>query len=273
MRVERIALSEEENGAYLDIYVADPIKAFTRKALLILPGGGYYRISERESEPIAQAFMPYGYNAFVLHYTVGKESGKHFPAQLIEATLAIKHIKDHAEEYGIDPEELFVVGFSAGGHLAGTIGTLWKSEEVNAAVADMPYGYNKPKGVMLIYPMISPDYSNHEKYIIAWEDLCNCKFSDKEKLHRASVERHVDADSVPAFIVQGFNDKTVDLRNSLALGNAYAEAGVPFELHIYPNAPHGFSLANAITANGKPKYELPAVAEWIRMAADWAEKL
>ncbi len=273
MRYERIELSKENENVYLEAYIADPIKAFVRKAILILPGGGYYKISERESAPIAQAFMPYGYNAFVLHYSVGKESGKKFPDQLIEATLAIKHIKDHAEEYGIDSEELFAVGFSAGGHLAGTLGTLWKSEEVNAAVADMPCGYNKLKGVMLIYPMISPDYSNNEKYITAWESLCDCKITDKEKLHRASVERHVDADSTPAFIVHGFNDKTVDLRNSLALGNAYAEAGVPFELHVYPNAPHGFSLANAITANGKPKYELPVVAEWLRMAAEWAETL
>ena len=156
MKTERIELVAGRPDVWMDTYIAEPMKNFIRKALLIIPGGAYEYCSARESEPVAMAFMPYGYNAFVLHYTVGVDSGRAFPTQLIEATLAIKHIKDHAEEYGIDPEQLFVVGFSAGGHLAGAVATMWKSEAVSAAV-DMPYGYNKPKGAMLIYPMTSPD--------------------------------------------------------------------------------------------------------------------
>ena len=91
MRVERYKL--DDDGAYVDAYIADPIPDFTRKAILVIPGGGYANVcSDREGEPIAHAFMPYGYNAFVLHYYTGKE--KPFPIQLIQAAKAIKLIKD-----------------------------------------------------------------------------------------------------------------------------------------------------------------------------------
>lgn len=272
MKTDRIQLIEGCPDVYLDTYIADPMKELTRKALLIIPGGAYLYVSEREGEPVAQAFMPYGYNAFILHYTVGENNGRPFPAQLIEATLAIKHIKDHAEEYGIDPDELFVAGFSAGGHLAGAVATMWKREEVKTA-AKIPYGYNRPKGVMLLYPMISPDYSNCEKYTHAWETLLGCENPSKELLDMAAVEKNADADSAPIFLAQTFNDPTVDVRNAMALGKVYAEAGVPFEMHIYPDGPHGLSVANEITARGKPRLINSAFAEWVRLAAAWAERL
>lgn len=272
MKLERIQLVEGRPDVYLDAYVAEPMKGFTRKALLVIPGGAYLHVGAGEGEPIVQAFIPYGYNAFILHYTVGENNGRPFPAQLIEATLAIKHIKDHADEYGIDPEELFVVGFSAGGHLAGAVATMWKREDVMEA-AGIPYGYNKPKGVMLIYPMISPDYSNCEKYTHAWETLLGCENPPKERLDMAAVEKHADADSAPIFLAHTFNDPIVDVRNAMALGKVYAEAGVPFEMHIYPDGPHGLSVANETSARGRPGYINPAFAEWVRLAAAWAETL
>ena len=271
MELKRIPLVEGCPNVYLDAYIASPMKALTRKALLIIPGGAYLHIGIGESEPVAQAFLPYGYNTFILHYTVGENNGRPFPAQLIEATLAIKHIKDHAEEYEIDPNELFVVGFSAGGHLAGAIATMWKRENVMAA-AGIPYGYNKPKGVMLLYPMISPDYSNCKIYTHAWETLLGCENPSKELLDMAAVEKHVDADSAPIFLAQTFNDPIVDVRNAIVLGKAYAEAGVPFEMHIYPDGPHGLSVANKTSARGRLGFINPAFAEWVRLAADWAER-
>ena len=151
MIFKTIPLREDAPDVVLDAYIADPYRK-KRKALLILPGGAYrFVCGEREGEPVALAFMPHGFNAFVLHYSVNRK--RVFPAPLVEAAMAIKHIKDNAEEYGIDPEELFVVGFSAGGHLAACCGVLWKHPAIYEAL-DMPYGYNKPKGIMPIYPVI-----------------------------------------------------------------------------------------------------------------------
>jgi len=97
------------------------------------------------------SYDTYGYNAFVLHYSVSSNSDKIFPSQLIQASMAMKHIKDHAEEYNIDPGKVFVTGFSAGGHLTASLGIMWNKKEIYDAI-DMPYGYNKPTGIMPIYP-------------------------------------------------------------------------------------------------------------------------
>ncbi len=266
MKIERIPLSSENENVYLDVYIADHVREFTRKAILVIPGGGYSQVcSDREGEPIAMAFMPYGYNAFVLHYTVDRS--KSFPTQVIEVAKAIKHIKDHAEEYDIDPNELYTVGFSAGGHLSASAGVFWKMDEVQKAV-DMPYGYNRPKGVMLIYPVISAEH-----HVGSFQNLWCTDTPTTEQLDASSVEKHVDADSSPAFILHTANDQVVAVQNALVLANAYSAAKVPFELHIYPDAPHGAALANRITECGKPKWNNSAIAEWVRLAANWAETL
>lgn len=266
MRFEKIPLSEGNAQVYLEAYIADPIQPFTRKALLVIPGGGYSKVcADREGEPIAMAFLPYGYNAFVLHYTVDRVHT--FPTQLIEVAKAIKHIKDHAQEYNIDPENLFTVGFSAGGHLSACAGTMWKLDAVQQAV-DMPYGYNKPKGTMLIYPVISGAYHN-----LSFKHLWATETPTPEQLAATSIENHVDADSAPAFILHTANDQVVNIGNALVAANAYANAGVPFELHVYPDAPHGVALGNAITSHGHDYWEKPAIAEWVRLAAYWADTL
>lgn len=265
MIFKTIPLREDDPEITLDIYVADRNKDVLRKALLIIPGGGYRKIcSDREGEPIAMAFMPHGYNAFVLKYSVARK--RPFPAQLIEAAMAIKHIKDNAEEYGIDPEELFVVGFSAGGHLAASCGILWKHPAVYEAV-DMPYGYNKPKGILPIYAVIND-------HIGSFRNLWCTDTPTEEQLNQTALNLHVDKDSSPAFVLHTFTDEVVPVQNSLDLVSAYAKAGVPCEMHVYPRGPHGMALANELTF-GKVKhvYVDPEIAKWVDLASAWAKNL
>lgn len=266
MRFEKIPLSSEDQDIYLEAYIADPIGTFKRKALLVIPGGGYGVVcSDREGEPIAMAFMPYGYNAFVLHYSVKRK--RPYPAQLREVAMSIKHIKDNAEDYGIIPDELFAVGFSAGGHLAASAGVFWKRPEVTEGL-DMPYGYNKPTGVMPIYPVVSP-----EGHFGTFKNLLCSDTPDRESLDYVSVDKHVDSDSSPAFMMHTVDDRVVDVRNTLALARAYTDAGVSYELHVYPSAPHGVALGNAVTDIGNKGYNDPMIAEWVKLAAYWADKI
>jgi acetyl esterase/lipase len=183
----------------------------------------------------------------------------------MQATKAIKHIKDNADEYGIDPENVFAVGFSAGGHLAASLGTMWKLPEIYNEI-DMPYGYNKPKGVMLIYPVISSHLGSFKNLLATAEPT-------EEMIAKVSIDKRVDTDSSPAFIMHTANDQTVNVSNALDVAAAYSKAGVPFELHIYPDAPHGVALGNKITMGSHPKYENAAIAEWIRHAAVWADNI
>lgn len=281
MIYKKISLSETDKDVFLEVCIADKVGDFVRKAILVIPGGAYGSVcSEREGEPIGLAFMPYGYNYFVLHYSVKRK--KRFPAQLIEAALAIKHIKDNAKEYNIDPEQLFVTGFSAGGHLCACCGTMWNRKEIYDAV-DMPYGYNKPRGIMPIYPVISASVSEEKRGFLCENIgkkiggtflnlLCNNN-PTAEELKDCSVENFVTQESSPAYIVHTSNDEIVNVNNSLLLAGAYAAAGVKFELHIYPDAPHGVALGNEITKCGVEKWCNKAIAKWIEQAAFWAENV
>lgn len=266
MRYEKIALKSNDPEVYLEAYIADKLGARKRRALLIIPGGGYHDVcSDREGEPVAHAFMPYGYNAFVLHYTVDRRAP--YPAQLREISMAIKHIKDNAVAYNIDPDELFCVGFSAGGHLAASVGVFWNRPEATEGL-DMPAGYNRPTGIMPIYPVIN--YTGHAP---SFRNLLCDDTPSTEALAYVEIDRHVSADSVPAFLLHTADDETVDVRNTLSLALAYSNAGVPYELHVYPHAPHGISIANHTSDYDNPAWNDVAIAKWVEHAAYWADKL
>ncbi len=264
MKCERIQLDE---SAYLEAYIAEQTEKHIRKALLVIPGGAYFDVcADREGEPIALSFLPYGFNAFVLHYSVKGE--KTFPAQLIQASMAMKHIKENAEKYGIDEKEIFAVGFSAGGHLAASLGTMWDKKEIYDVI-DMPFGDNKPKGIMLIYPVVTGGEEHSHRW--SFNNLFNSEHPTEEQLQSASIELNVTVKTCPAFIAHAANDSAVPVENSLLLAMAYSKHKVPFELHIYPRGEHGFALGNKITWSGNA--EFLHNGQWVEDAVKWCNEL
>lgn len=264
MTNEKVYLESGNDEFYLDCYVADKIPGFVRNAVLIIPGGGYSEIcAEREGEPIALEFLSRGYNAFVLHYSVGL--GADFPKQLREASLSVCHIRENADKYGIDPEKVFAVGFSAGGHLAASLGTMWDREELCGKFESEA---NKIAGMMLIYPVISPKFTQN-----SFKNLLNEENLDAEKLSACDILNYVSEKSCPAFIMHSANDEQVNVKNSLALAEAFSEKGLSFELHIYPDAPHGVALGNEITKCGVEKWCNPRIAKWVENAVLWAKDI
>ena len=262
MEPKRVFLRDDDPDICLDVYLAQD--AAPRKALLICPGGGYGGLADfREGTAMAEAFLPHGFQCFVLHYSVGRK--RPFPAQLIEASKAIVHIKDNAAEYGIDPEKVFVMGFSAGGHLAACCGTLWKHPAVTEALG-VPCGYNKPRGMLLIYPVIAGHPGSFYNLL--------CKDDPtEEELHAVQLDGKVDGDTVPAFLMHTANDPVVPVTDSLAMAQALRKHKIPFEMHIYPNGPHGIALANERTALGNPYMVNDAVAKWVELSVLWANGL
>lgn len=136
-------LSPDYRGATITAYIVDntpELKLAPRRAVVVCPGGGYHFLSDREAEPIVMQFLAKNMNVFLLRYTVGQQktetsAGAVGYAPLIEAGLAIKFVRDHAEEYGTDPSKVFILGFSAGGHVAASAGTLWNIPEVRDAIS------------------------------------------------------------------------------------------------------------------------------------------
>lgn len=267
----RVLLRSCWSDCYLETYVAQSPQMYKRKPILVIPGGGYGKVcSDREGEPIALAFLPYGYNAFVLHYSTTESSASRFPTQLMQAALAIEHIKDHAQEYQIEPEQVFVVGFSAGGHLAGCLATMWDRCEV-ADVLQRTSEYVKPAGAMLVYPVVTgiEDCAHSHSF----QNLLGSEDPGRELLAECSLERAVTAKACPVFLMHTANDEMVSVRNSLLLADAYARVGVPFEMHIYPDAPHGVALGNAITKCAVEKWENVSIAKWVDLAVEWMDQI
>lgn len=264
---ETFLLSDRYDDATLTTYVSDDppdLKMGLRPAMIVCPGGGYSMLSNREAEPIVKEFLAAGLNVFLLRYSVKEKAANYAP--LIQASLAIKHVRENAEKYRIDPNRVFIVGFSAGGHLAASSGILWNIPEVREALGDAPEGINKPTGMVLSYPVITGYEFAHRGSI---NNLCGKKDNTDEEIRRFSLEYHVDETTSPAFIWHTFDDKVVPIQNSLLLADALTRAHVPFELHIFPKGPHGLALCTTETWSQNPAMIMPNCAEWIKLAVTW----
>lgn len=259
MIYERIYLDEQKR-VYIDTYANTDERLVPLDAILVIPGGGYGCVcSDREGEPIALAFATRAVNAFVLNYRVGE--GVKYPDQLIDAARAMAYIKENAKRYHINPERVFAVGFSAGGHLCGTLATLHsEAEELLGLEKDVA----RPRGVVLSYPVVTALHKTHQSSFAKL--LCKpfSEISDEQKRH-LSLEENVNADTPPAFIWHTAKDAVVPPIGSLRLARAYCNAGAKVELHLYPYGPHGLALSNDVTCvDGQPKAE-----GWVDAAWEW----
>lgn len=236
-----------------------------RPTVVICPGGGYAFTSDREAEPVALKFVSADYNAVIVRYSVDKAK---FPAALLELSYAVAKIRENAEEWNVDTEKIVVCGFSAGGHLAASFSTLWNKDFVKEYFG-YKNGENKPNGMILCYPVITSGEKAHRG---SFEYLLGEKVSDKALMELVSVEKQVGEDTPPAFIWHTFEDGCVPVENSLLIANALAEKKISTELHIFPQGPHGLSLANSIVY-GNYGGDFAECSAWADMAIRWIKNL
>lgn len=265
---EKIYIDPNNSDAYLETFVPDTIKFRVQDALLIIPGGGYSWICNyKEGEPVALEFASKGYACFVLHYSVSEKAK--FPLPLIQASLAMKHIRDNAQKYNLDPDRVFAIGFSAGGHLCASLGSLWHSDVIYQEI-DMPFGYNKPKATILIYPVITSD----ERYahMGSFYNLLGSGNPSKEELSKFSLEKCVSDKTVPAFLMHTASDDVVNVNNSLLMAQSFNEYKIPFEMHIFPSSRHGCALGSDITADFDDM-SYPSLSMWPTLARMWMERI
>ena len=249
---------EGKTGGLLTVYARNKykeIKEKIRPAMLVLPGGGYGFVSEREAEPIAVRFMLAGYAAFVLNYTIHAP----FPTPLIEAAMAMAFIRENAEKYGADREHAGGVGFWAGGHLTGMLATMFADERVKKALGKRA-SLARPDAVVLSYPVITTGEFTHGGTA---ETISGGDAALRKAL---SVEERVTEESSPAFIWHTAEDNAVPVENSLLLANAYRKKGVPFELHVFAKGWHGLSEVGVEVFDDEPAPEIARNAAWFDLA-------
>ena len=205
-----------------------------RPAVLVIPGGAYAFVSDREAEPIALRFMSYGYVPFILRYSCAPLA---FPTQLREAAMAMRYIRENAGEYEVDPTMVAAIGFSAGGHLCGTLGTMYDCPEV-ADIGDA--SLIRPDALGLCYPVLIGWGNTHEG------TMENVSGGDAALRQRLSLDNQVRPDMPPVYLWHTHNDQAVPCRNSLVFAQKLDENGVNFALNLYANGQHGLSLANEL---------------------------
>ena len=238
-----------------------------RPAVLVIPGGGYAMTSAREKESVALGFTARGYAAFVLEYSVAPVV---FPTALREAAMAMRYIRENAMELAIDPGKVAATGFSAGGHLCGTLGMLYESPVV-ADIGDAQL--IRPDALGLCYPVAIAWGKTHEG---SFRNLTGT--DDKAVWEKYSLDRLVRPDMPPVFLWTTRDDQTVPCRNTLVLAQALEEKGVDFAMHVYRQGRHGLGVANELVY---PASQIPAhswdVPGWldaeIRFFADCGIKI
>lgn len=226
-----------------------------RPAIIICPGGGYEFLSEREADPIAIAFQRFGFQCFILRYSIREHST--FPNPAVDAARSVRWVRANAEELGIDPERVTVLGFSAGGHVTALIGTKHDDPAVleaeRAEYDDLFEFSSRPDAIVPCYAVFSLDWKNEfeQSSIMATNTI-------------DAVGPHVP----PAFVWTTGEDELVPASQSLRFVNALAKAGVPFEYHHFAHGEHGLATSDPLSCG--PEKPTPENAHtWIELCARW----
>lgn len=236
------------------LFYPAPKNKATGTAIVVCPGGGYSNLSmENEGRAVARWLNSIGISAFVLKYRL-KEYGQ--PAPLRDVLRALRTVRSKAGEFGVKPDRIGVLGFSAGGHLASTATTLYNHPDGKTG-AEIDAVSARPDFSVLIYPVISMREITHKgsrKRLIG-------ENPSPELVRLYSTDEQVTADTPPVFIVSSTDDKTVPVENSVRFYLALRKAGVPAEMHIYQSAKHGFGMKPNL---GPPSGWPQRCEEWLR---------
>ena len=250
-------------------------------AVVVGPGGGYARVViDKEGDDIANWLTKNGVTVFILRYRLPEDphNKNREDVPLEDGQRAIRIVRAHASEWGLNPNKIGIAGFSAGGHLAASLAVHWNKNFVKE-----PLGFteeHKPDSLILAYPVISST-DTHQGSIdnLLAEDsylplgglestfgIGYLKKEDREEL--ISLEKHVSADTPKSFIWHCADDGCVPVSNSLRFAAALNNHHIPFAMHIYQNGGHGLALGDEVTAKEESQINVDA-AGWIKLVCDW----
>lgn len=222
-----------------------------RPALILCPGGAYRWRSPREKDPPAFAFLEMGYQVFILEYSCAEKAAAFRPLRELAELVCLLR-RNHAE-WHIDPEKIAVLGFSAGGHLAASLGAFWNDPEVG-----LPAGC-RPDALVLCYPVISAKEFAHEESI---NYVSGGDAAMREKMH---LPDRVTPGFPPTFLWHGGQDTSVPPENSLMLAVKLRQNGVPMEYHLFETGVHGISTCTqeVETPDSVCRAWLPLCKTWL----------
>lgn len=271
MYFENIVLKEKfpdlPGDAILSAYVRDNSAEIApnrkRPAVVVCPGGAYAFTSDREAEPIALAFLAKGYQVFVLRYTC---ESMRYPTQLLQAAAAVAFVRKNAKAFHVNESAISIIGFSAGGHLAGSLGTMWNDAEISKKLG-LTAEDIKPNALILSYPVIT---SGEFAHVGSFDNLTG---EDAKLREYMSLENRVGDHVPPTFIWHTVTDDVVPVENTLLFANALQANKVSFEMHIFPEGRHGLGLANEESASPNCDCTNTHVEQWFELCDKWLKTM
>ncbi|MBP1989942.1 alpha/beta hydrolase [Paenibacillus eucommiae] len=222
-----------QSSPLLDCYTIESDKEIG--AIIVCPGGGYAGLAPHEGEPIARWLNSIGISAFVLNYRLAPY--KH-PVPLMDAQRAIRYVRHHAQKWSINPRQIGILGFSAGGHLASTAATHF-DHGIKNDPDPIQQESSRPDLSVLCYPVISFQVNRHQG---SMDNLIGFDAPDELKRHLSS-ELQVSSETPPTFLWHTADDAVVSVENSIQFAQALGKHNIPYEMQVYESGPHGMGLA------------------------------
>lgn len=240
--MSKTLFKNKENG--FEVIVNEVYK--NKPMIVIFPGGGYHHLSTRESVPVSNKFISLGYNTTIVYYSVAPFANF---IQLDQANMVLKEL---SKTY----KDIIVMGFSAGGHLAGI-----------SATQDNVYNV---KAMILCYPVVSFLSHTHEGTLTNFLSGNNTE----ENKYKFSIDKRINDNTVPCFVWTTKTDASVPYENTLMLIEALKQHNVFHRYHIYPKGPHGMALADETAVhNGDTSYVDEEVATWVNKADNFIKEV
>ena len=241
-------------------------KTKLRKVAVTCPGGGNAKTSDRDAEPIAMQYLVRGYHAVILRYSV---EPARYPLALLQLAKSVAFLRKNAAEFHIDTNKIVLQGFSAGGHLAASLGVFWKKDFI-AQTLGVTSDMVKPNGMILSYPVITSGEFAHTG---SFECLLGEDYNDLDKRKEQSLEFQVSKDTPTTFLWHTVTDDCVPVENSLLFFNALRKFEIPVEMHLYPVGGHGLSLANEETSHEDGGCVQKECQSWMELACKWMQNI
>lgn len=230
--------------------------------VLICPGGGYSFLAEREGRPIADAFNQNGYSAAILNYCLDRDVHGTNPVK--ELAWAVRYLRTASEWNGL-VHKLWVSGFSAGGHLAASLGTLWNEDSL---FTEEEQALNKPDGLILGYPVISMGAYGHER------SRKRLTGDAPELLALFSLEKRDLSQVPPVFLWNTLEDEKIPAMNSLLFAQKLTLDGASCEYHLFHKGRHGMSLATPEVASEEENLHPDVhIAHWMELCLEWMQEI
>lgn len=288
MRIETINLRDDGTSS-LDIFACDGPCATEEKrpAVIICPGGAYLLLSPVEADPVAARFMDMGYQTFILRYPtyfadhkvpsnpaqMELNEGAAWPEPVVDGMRAMAWVREHADELHIDEDRVYMMGFSAGAHLACTLAERFDDEELLAR-AGTDAKTARPDALALCYPMLSGEGVMENIHIfgevapLMTRAIFGADAPQDGQLDAMRLYDKVRPDMPRTFVWHTTTDELVSPRESIALASALLEAGVPCEFHLFERGAHGQGLCDEASASDGSKANKEA-AVWPELAHAW----